>query len=152
MNHLTARAVIRQLHIACIWTTTHARKIHTFEVLTVIIQSWKNYNPYLFQNFSQGYTIVSHHKVRQLANIPNSIQYFFKVLKTNFEIRYFFNTFSITWELCGWKLGTVKTQAPRGVASATHRVQPRPSKATRRPRCNVSMADSPTSQQFKLGS
>ena len=37
-------------------------------------------------------------------SIPNvhfgQIQYFFKVLKTNFEIQYFFNTFNTVWEPC----------------------------------------------------
>ena len=28
------------------------------------------------------------------------IQYFFKVLKTDFKIQYFFNTFNTAWEPC----------------------------------------------------
>jgi len=35
------------------------------------------------------------------------IQYFFKVLKTDFEIQYFFNTFNTAWEPC-------KPSAPHG--------------------------------------
>ena len=36
-----------------------------------------------------------------IANVHfGKIQYFFKVLKTNFEIQYFFNTFNTVWEPC----------------------------------------------------
>jgi len=37
-------------------------------------------------------------------SMPNrhfgQIQYFFKVLKTDFEMQYFFNTFNTAWEPC----------------------------------------------------
>jgi len=42
VDQITARAVIRQLHIACVWTTTHAHVLFQwFQIYWVFNSYWK---------------------------------------------------------------------------------------------------------------